>query len=233
MAHLGARAFSQISGEMVQTTAWVVGKRHQTHYQPVFFRLIEGAEEAKKTALLNQEFRFGSTQQDDFKKIPGSPITYWFSDALLNAFSSSTFGSFFQTEGQNKTTNNDKYLRFIWEVNANSIGISKKWLYCAKGGEFRKWYGNLEHVIDWSKSSRDFYRKDHSARIVDEKYWYLKGITWTDITSSSTAFRYLPPGATYETTGPTLFLNDGISEAKALAFLNSKVMAPRPLMWIL
>lgn len=79
MAHLGARAFSQISGEVVQTTAWIIRNQNINKYQPTFYRLIDGNEEEKKKALLNRENELAETAQDDFKKIPGGPIAYWLS----------------------------------------------------------------------------------------------------------------------------------------------------------
>lgn len=158
----------------------------------------------------------------DFINIPGNPIAYWISKQVRAIFNEEKFGNYFDTEGQNKTTNNEKYLRYLWEVNLNTIGKGKRWIRCAKGGSFRKWEGNIEHLIDWSQETRDFYRKDHSARIIEEKFWFLEGITWTDISSSNTGFRYLEEGCTYETTGPTLFIN-GMSIYFSLAFLNTPI----------
>lgn len=160
----------------------------------------------------------------DFMKIPGSPVAYWVSNKVRELFSGRYLGEFFDTEGQNKTTDNEKYLRYHWEVSHERIGKDKKWVRCAKGGTFRKWDGNVEHIIDWSPETRAFYRKDHSARIVEERFWYLEGITWTDITSSSTAFRYLEEGCTYETAGPTLFVK-GINKYAVLAYLNTKIVS--------
>ncbi|WP_233162063.1 BREX-1 system adenine-specific DNA-methyltransferase PglX, partial [Enterobacter hormaechei] len=86
MAHLGARAFSQISGEVVQTTAWVIQKEHIKQYQPSFYRLVEGNEQEKQDALLNRENEFSATVQEDFEKIAGNPIAYWVSKELRYTF---------------------------------------------------------------------------------------------------------------------------------------------------
>ena len=77
MAHLGARAFGSISGEVVQTAACVLENRSPQGYRPGFFRLLDGGEESKQTALAHGENRFDNTGQDEFKKIPGSPVAYW------------------------------------------------------------------------------------------------------------------------------------------------------------
>ena len=86
MAHLGARAFGSISGEVVQTTACVLQNRSPQGYKPVFFRLLDGGEAEKQTALANSEKRFDTTAQDEFKKIPGSPVAYWVSERMRDLY---------------------------------------------------------------------------------------------------------------------------------------------------
>ncbi|UWS30092.1 BREX-1 system adenine-specific DNA-methyltransferase PglX [Erwinia pyrifoliae] len=222
MVHLGAKAFSQISGEVVQTTAWVIKNVHIDYFKPVFFRLIEGSEEEKKKHLKKMKCPFNKITQEGFKKIPGSPIVYWLSEDIFNCFNLKKVGDFARGEGKNVTADNETFLRFCWEVNKNKIGINNKWLPYAKGGEFRKWAGNLEYIINWCNDARIFYKKNHSSRIIDEKFWYLPGITWTDITSSGTGFRYLPENTTYDTTGISFFLTKNENIPKFLAALNSK-----------
>jgi type II restriction/modification system DNA methylase subunit YeeA len=167
---------------------------------------------------------FFEAVQDVFNKIESKPIAYWLSPNIFDLFEEESVGDFFITEGQNKTTNNDQYLRHVWEVATNKIGVNQRWLLCAKGGSFRKWAGNLDYLIDWSLPVRKFYRTNFSARIIDEKYWYREGITWTDITSSSTAFRYLPRDTTYETKGPTVFAVDIDKQKQLLGYLNTKIV---------
>ncbi|WGX70004.1 BREX-1 system adenine-specific DNA-methyltransferase PglX [Pseudomonas aeruginosa] len=219
MAHLGARAFGQISGEVVQTTVWVLSKQHFAHYQPVFFRLVEGDEEDKKLALLGRENRFDNAQQDDFKNIPGQPISYWVSSVFFETFRSEKIGSLAVSEGKNVTSDNDRFIRNVWEVSSRKLG--GKWYPCSKGGSFRKWYGNTEHVMDWSDSARKYYRSHHSARIVEEVYWYKPAITWTDVNSNGTGFRLQPENYVFESTGPASVFKDDDSLYFALAVLNS------------
>ncbi|EAV8623622.1 BREX-1 system adenine-specific DNA-methyltransferase PglX, partial [Salmonella enterica] len=144
MAHLGARAFSQISGEVVQTTAWIIRNQNINKYQPTFYRLIDGNEEEKKKALLNRENELAETAQDDFKKIPGGPIAYWFSNSFRDLFvSNKSISDFSKGSTGLQTSNSDRFLRYWWEVAIES----EKWFKFAKGGEYRKWYGNVEHVV--------------------------------------------------------------------------------------
>ncbi|MBG0597061.1 BREX-1 system adenine-specific DNA-methyltransferase PglX [Enterobacter kobei] len=125
MAHLGARAFGQISGEVVQTTAWVINNSHAEFYQPVFFRLIDGSEQQKQTALLKRENRFDITLQNDFKKIPGTPIAYWISNTLKSIFKQNRLlGAVGDVKQGLATADNDRFLRFWYEVSFNNISFS-------------------------------------------------------------------------------------------------------------
>ena len=129
MAHLGARAFGSISGEVVQTTACVLQNRSLQSYKPVFFRLLDGGEAEKSTALANGEKRFDTTAQDEFKKIPGSPVAYWVSDFERDFYvGGSTVDSVGAPRKGIDTGENAAFLRLWWEVSkgrcsfANSRG---------------------------------------------------------------------------------------------------------------
>ena len=161
----------------------------------------------------------------DFKKIPGSPIAYWVSQSIIRSFQADRVEKWTISEGQNKTANNDKYVRNLWEISKHSCGRGKKWLPYAKGGDFRKWYGNKENLIDWSEPARTHYRKDSNCRIIAEYLWYRKGITWTLLTSSHQSFRLLDENETFDMTGSSVFVKDDFSLDYLLAFLNSKVSA--------
>ncbi|EET0467591.1 BREX-1 system adenine-specific DNA-methyltransferase PglX, partial [Escherichia coli] len=116
MAHLGARAFGQISGEVVQTTVWVVNNNHTEFYRPVFFRLINGSEEEKKSALISRKNMFNHTLQNDFKKIPGEPIAYWVSDIYRDIFTQSPALSSIAKPRQGlATSDNNRFLKLWYE----------------------------------------------------------------------------------------------------------------------
>lgn len=221
MAHLGANAFEQISGEIVQTTALTIQNYYIDNFTARYHKLTDGEKEFN---FKNNKTTIYYKNKNDFLKIPGTPIVYWFSEKLINSFLTTKVDEHIYSEGQNKTTNNDLYMKYHWEVNRNRIGLNKKWLPCAKGGEYRKWVGNDHYLIDWSPESRNFYRSNFSARIISEKYWYLPGITWSDISTNSPSFRYLDANGTYETTGPTIFAKSNELDDLyfLLAILNSK-----------
>lgn len=170
-----------------------------------------------------QENRFAQISTDSFSKIPGSPIAYWVSEKIRDLFRNVSVGSLTLSDGQNKTGNNDRFMRNWWEVNRNEVGKNKHWVLCARGGAYRKWYGNIEEVIDWSESSRKHYRQDHVARIVPEYIWYKEGFTWSRITSYKVSFRLQPNYMLFEMTGLTLFVKDVDHLNYMLGLMNSKV----------
>ncbi|WP_281085339.1 BREX-1 system adenine-specific DNA-methyltransferase PglX, partial [Methanosarcina acetivorans] len=222
--------YSGFDGATVPICTFTSENAYHPEFKGGYVRLSDfrGAEnqspktlEAIKNPKCGWFYRASAT---DFKKIPGNPIAYWVSNKVRDLFGNITLGDFFDTEGQNKTTDNDKYLKYHWELREKTIGVDKKWVLCAKGGSFRKWQGNIEYVIDWSPEARAFYRKDHSARIVEEEFWYREGITWTGITSSLSGFRYLEYGCTYETAGPTIFVKNA-NKYVILGYLNTPIVA--------
>lgn len=161
---------------------------------------------------------------DNFSKIPGSPVAYWVSTAFISAFDNPKIGAYAISDGQTKTGNNDKYLRLLWEVDKYHIGKGRKWVLHAKGGPFRRWYGNIDTVIDWSESARQHYKADHVARIAPEYIWFRKGICWTLISSSSLhGFRLLDDNSTFNLAAPSVFFNDDNLMYYVLGFLNTKL----------
>ncbi len=224
MAHLGARAFSEISGEVVQTTAFVFYGQHFSGYKPAFFRLVEGQEEQKQLALRSGQNRFDTTVQDDFEKIPGSPVAYWAASGVIKCYEENQqIYEVSISDGQNITANNDKFLRCFWEVDCSYVDKQDKWVFYAKGGSFRKWYGNMEMIVDWSPIARAEYRSHPSARIIPEYLWFKEGITWTLITSAQNSFRVLPEGSTFDKGGSSIFLKNKLYLLPTISFLNSKV----------
>ncbi len=177
-------------------------------------------DELEKRFHLNPRF---TARNSEFKRIPGAPVAYWASSKFLDGFALPKIGSLTKGEGKNVTANNDRFLRFWWEVSGQEVGRDKKWLLYAKGGDFRKWSGNLEYVCNWSEDARSFYRSNNSSRIIDEAYWYLKGITWTVISSLGTGFRFLPADTTFDTKGLALFFQRDEDLNRVLLMFNSVV----------
>ena len=189
------------------TAAVVMQKKRIPHYNGQYEYTVyyETDEEGVPFIFPTINERWCTAQQDNFAKIPGSPVAYWVSTAMLSAFdtgvSIETFSDF--TGSQHKTADNDKYLRYIWEVAATKIQ-EKSWIFYIKCGEYRKWYGNIDLIVNWSDEAKRFYSTNTTSNMIKEQYWNAEGITYTSLTSSSNGFRYLPPIGIFDIKGPSI-----------------------------
>jgi len=224
MAHLGAKAFGSISGEVVQTTACVLSNKPLHSYKPVFLRLLDGGEEEKKRALARGESRFDATTQDQFREIPGSPVAYWVSEQLRLCYQKGgLISDRLKTAIGLNTGDNNRFLRAWHEVGdqicmtSTSIETASisgaKWFPYAKGGEFRKWHGNREFVINWENDGAEV--KGYAVERNHGKHWsryiqnldsmFRPGITWTFISSSNFGVRFHEGGSLFDVAGSCAF----------------------------
>ena len=226
LIHLGTRAFDGNDvGTIVQTCSFVLGGTNKGQY----LRLVDygdgdskkaATEEYVKTKVADYHF---SVCTEEFKKIPGHPIAYWVSDRFASIFERENIGKYAISDGQTKTGNNDKYLRNLWEVDSTKVGGKGfKWVKHVKGGSFRKWYGNLDTVIDWSETARNHYKTDHVARITPEYLWFRTGFSWTLI-SEHFSIRLLPDDCTFNLAAPSLFFSDESMIYPIMGYLNSTI----------
>ncbi|AST56493.1 restriction endonuclease [Thermoanaerobacterium thermosaccharolyticum] len=224
LSQLGPRAFEEIGGEVVQTTAFVLLNSFIESFGGAYIRLVDfNNPYDKEKAFLSGINRYYNVDQSTFKSIPGSPIAYWVSDKMREAFvKGKRLGDIADDIASgNKTANNQKYLRYIWEV--NRYKIDSKWILYAKGGEYRKWYGNIDSVIDWSSDARYFYKTNKSSNLLDKKFWFKKGITYTDLTSKDFNCRILTENVLFDMSGPSIIVGDEVKRNYLLGFYNSIV----------
>lgn len=213
MAHLGARAFDQISGEVVQTTAFVVENQAGSTIG-IYLRLVDFDGEAKKSAAAREAIQntdcgwFYRANQQDFKKIPGSPIAYWISNNVRNAYQrGTTFAEIGHPKVGMQTSNNEKYLRTWWEVPDEEFGGSSEsliWIKYLKGGDYRRWYGNLVFLLHYNQN-REYILRQKNARVLDLEFLNKRKCTWTDLTSGTASFRYAPEDTFYDISGHCFF----------------------------
>ena len=189
MAHLGARAFEEIGGEVVQTTSFVIRKSHIADYKGEYCRLIEPtSQQGKEDMFLAGENRYAA-EQSNFSKIPGSPVAYWISDQLVHSFViGKPLTSIAPTRKGMFTGNNDIWLRFWFEI--NSAKFSNQFKPYNKGGEFRRWYGNHEYVINWNDDGNDVISFKGSGNI-NTKLYFKPCITWSLVTTYKPSFRVI------------------------------------------
>lgn len=225
MAHLGARAFDEIGGEVVQTTAFVERKAHMNGYKGTYARLVGiVGENEKRDAFLSHQNLYVSCA-DNFSKIPGIPVAYWVSEKFADVFKNEKLYKYSISPSQNVTGNNDRFVRKFWELSNVKVGGRDEWIFYAKGGGFRKWWGNLLDIVNWTPTARYIYQHGdghHASQIINKDYWYRKGITWGLITSSIPSFRVMPEGATFDKGGSTIIVEREVYNY-ALGLLNSKV----------
>jgi type II restriction/modification system DNA methylase subunit YeeA len=240
LAQLGPRAFSAISGEVVQTQACVLMNTFLPKWRPTFFRLVEGNEEDKKSALMAKQYSFCHSVQNDFKKIPGSPIAYWVSNSFRGAFEQGVRIENIAAVRQGlATADNDRFLKRWFEVETKRIGFcyesradanksKKKWFPYNKGGDFCRWYGNQDFVVDWENDGlgiRNFTDSDGSLRSRPQNmdHYFCESISWSKISSSFPAFRYYPKGFIFDVAGTSIFPRDNLLFETIIGFCNSKV----------
>ena len=173
---------------------------------------IEGSEKGKRVCYSN-------IPQSNFSRIPGSPIAYWVSERIVKSFSEKSLGDFVELGSQNKTASNENFVRYIWEVDRRSLN-KRDWVIYSKGGEKRRWYGNRLWLCDWRSDAVKFYSENSSSNLIDKRFWFRQGVSWSDISSNGISMR-LNENHVSDMAGPTAFAGD--DNLAVLAFGNSKV----------
>ena len=185
--------------------------------------------EAVKNPNCNWRFQ---AKQKDFEKIPGSPIAYWVSDKVREIFEKNQkLGEIGEAKQGLATADNNRFLRLWNEVNYNKIGYNilnsqealkskKKWFPYNKGGEFRKWYGNQEYLVNWENDGYEI-KNFKNAVVRNPSYYFKESISWGLITSAGSSFRYFPKGFVYDVSGMSYFLEK--NQFNYLGILNTKI----------
>ena len=223
MAHLGSRAFDEIGGEVVQTTSFVLIHASLNGYLGTYCRLTAPTcQKDKETLFLSKTGQYVANQQQ-FILIPGAPIAYWLSDAFLGAFNYPPLSSVGETREGITTANNDLFLKLWHEVSIRNIDFNctsqtdaekskKRWFPHHKGGEYRKWFGNCEYVINWEYGGSAImnYKDETTGRIRSHnyniEYNFREYATWSRISSENVGLRYSPVGYIFDSASAGLFL---------------------------
>lgn len=238
MAHLGARAFEEIGGEVVQTTSFVLSKKHEDKYVGIYCRLVEPNNQAEKENSFIRKEKIYRAKQNDFKKIPGSPVAYWVNEKVYHVFEN---GVRFKTIGDTRqgmaTSDVNRFTRLWYEVDCCNIGWNYSkldstedgvhtWYPYIKGGTFRKWYGNEDYLVNWKFNGKEV--KEYAAKLyksysrtIKNISEYLKPcISWGMVTTNNLSVRYYPAGHIFDIAGCCCFSNDEV-RLYLLGFLNS------------
>ena len=235
MAHLGARAFEEIGGEVVQTTAFVRCVNHVDGYKGTYCRLIEPTSQQGKADMFISGQNQYHVGQISFSKIPGVPVAYWISPEVLKLFDERTVGSIADAKSGMTTTDNTRFLRLWEEVNCQKIGfgysniadtqdMKYKWFPFCKGGDFRRWAGNESFVVNWFNNGEEIRVAAEGAtggRLVNIDCALRECLVWTKISSANISLRLKKQGIFFSDAAPGVFTNRE-TLYYLLALLNTK-----------
>jgi hypothetical protein len=221
--------------------AWV-NRNSKTHTNIIAVRLVDycySHRGEKQSEFFNEKNRYAATS-DNFKKIPGSPVAYWVGENIINSFSNTPIGSILTTREGMATADNDRFLRYWFEVVKGNIGFglssnndaeksSFKWFPYNKGGEFRKWYGNNDFIVNWlncgSEIRNNVDQKTGRVRShnYNGEYAFTRGVTWSALSSAKISLRYSEKGFLFDSKGAKAFSSSNNTLCYCMGLINSIV----------
>ncbi|WP_342544882.1 BREX-1 system adenine-specific DNA-methyltransferase PglX [Lysinibacillus sp. FSL K6-4013] len=245
MIHLGPRAFEEISGEVVQSTTFILRNYTLKAINGRYLRLVEEKnpilKQQKAIDYIQSNREIYSINQTKFNSIPSYIIGYWVTENIEKVFSKGNkLGDIAAPRQGVKTLDNDRFLKFWFEVPYHKIGFNitslnealdkkYKWFPYNKGGTYMKWYGNNEYVVNWENDGqemKEFAIKKYNSitrTITNISYFFKKGITWSALTSGGISLRLFDEGFIFDSKGSSMFFEDDNTRLYVLAFLNSNV----------
>lgn len=244
MIHLGPRTFDELSGEVVQNTAFVFGKNGTSSQGGTYYRLVDGKNCADKEHMFlnaltdhTKGVEYVGIEQKNFEKIPGSPIGYWVSPKFQEIFTSNLALSAVCSPTQGlATADNARFLRFWFEVSYSRIGfgcknaalaarLQKKWFPTTKGGPFRRWYGNMHYLVNWENDGEELTNFKGSVIRNRWRYFTSSGCSWSTIASGKPSFRYFDRSWLFETKGSVCFPVNESENYMIMGYLNSPLVS--------
>lgn len=246
MLHLGPQTFDELSGEVVQNTAFVISKHQPLEEGGTYYRLVDGNNCREKEELFlahrcNNEdgnrIYYPNVSQKNFEKIPGAPVGYWVSPKIQEIFTSNLALSAVCSPTQGlATADNARFLRLWFEVSQSRTGFGyenaasaarsqKKWFPTTKGGSFRRWYGNMYHLVNWQNDGEELTNFKGSVIRNRSRYFTSPGCTWSTIASGKPSFRYFNKSWLFETKGSVCFPNNQSNNYFIMGYLNSPLVS--------
>ena len=221
-AHLGSRAFEEISGEVVQTVCFIQRKSNLNRYIAGYSRLIDYSAAEKEKVYLQKKAEYYRSKKA-FETISGNQIAYWISDEMLKCFSGTKTADYAKCCKGLDTGKNDLFLRLWFEVDMNNTTINNqngRWVPYNKGGSFRKWYGNNYYLVDWADAGKKL-RAFEGSNIRNMSYQMKLGITWSTTTGGGFSGRLSPKGHMFDSKGCMAFPYNEENIYTILAQMNS------------
>ena len=230
MVHLGARAFDEIAGEVVQTVAFIISNIFIEKYKGVYHRLLEYSGERNKAMAFLDKKNIHVSEQDTFNKIQGSPLAYWISNTLRESFVNETpMGEIAMTRRGLQTGDTPRFVRCWFEVDINKCrlpmkeNLNAKWYMLNSGGTYRKWYGNIVNIVNWKDDGNEI--KNTGKSIIPSEDLYMKTVvSWNKISSGRISVRYQENNIIPGDASPFLYTDDEKLLLFLQAFMNSRVV---------
>lgn len=235
MAHLGAGAFDSIGGEVVSTTAFTL-KNNSSSGNGTYIRLVDvsGDDNQSKAcvdAIKGDTDYLFEVNQHEFAQIPGSPIVYSASSSMLRIFENGVpFEKHIAMREGIHTADNQRFLRCWWGISVSSMSDNASsveqideqgcWVPYCKGGDYRKWYGNLTFVIGFDQEHRKSMKQQQGCVWPSQSLWFKEGGTWTAVSSGNLGVRWFPHGCLFDAGGQVLI---GENHIEAIADLNTSL----------
>ena len=227
MVHLGAHAFEEISGEVVQAVAFVMNSSNLSDYKAKFVRLIDiGNADGKQETFLEKREQYVKVISV-FRMIPSCTYMYWASDRVIELFQGKCLGEIYDIKSGLSTGDNDIFLRCWHEISSNKFSIftggeQTGWVPYNKGGGARKWYGLNTLVVYWGNDA-DKIKQVGRAVFRNPSFYFKEGITWSGIASSGGTFRYTPKGYLFDSNKGPMIFDKGKGIYNIAGLLNTKV----------
>lgn len=237
--------YSGFDGATVPICTFTLENSFDKSFQGGYIKLSDfrgSQNQAPKTLQAIQDHKCGwyyTANQQEFKKIPGSPIAYWVSEKVRDIFANNPkLGEVGEAKVGLQTGDNNRFLRMWSEVSLARVGFGManreeaqesrlKWFPYNKGGERRKWYGNQEYIVNWENDGEEIRNfTDNKGKVrsrpQNTEFYFKKSISWSDVTSGDSSFRQFEEGFLFDTTGPSCFLRDSHVYFSLLSYFNNK-----------
>jgi hypothetical protein len=242
MAHLGERAFDSIGGAVVSTTAFVLQVGRSLSEVGSYVRLVDGRTESEKSQMLRVAAAsddgpsFFWSSGETFSQIPGTPIVYWLSEDVRRVFTlGRPLGDVAELREGLSSSDSDRFVRFWWEVsrrsfclNAHTPAAAKasgaKWFPFNKGGDFRKWYGNHEYLINWHNDGEEILAERPKSTVRSPQYYFRSCISWSKISTGAPGFRSYPEGFVLGSAAKSVYVDSEQESTLIMSICNSSLV---------
>ena len=245
MAQIGYNSFPSLNSKIAQATVFSLVNRPISGFLGSFVDLNSAAQSANKDTvfLARNPTNIFRISADSLRAIPGSPVAYWLTDRMREVFIEGTpLGELVEAREGLHTAHNEYFLKRWQEVSLSRCGFDmpnrdaakasgRRWFPCNKGGDFRRWYGNHVYLVNWEDDGREMraFGTENGGKqrsiIPSPQHYFMRSVSWSDVTSSAIAFRVFDNGFIHESKGMSAFGFKAVSQHLLAAFCNTPIVA--------